>query len=200
MKSQAVVVYNGPSRLSFSLKGFQGPLIGCNFAYRDWPLTHCVAIDRMTVAAIRGELERKPLPCEFWTKETPLELPPHWHHRPSPGIDSGSLAIQLALDLADKVLVIGADGICGGSTITAYQYPWHGTNPKRTAHHRHRVTCLSLSGLHPTRIQFAWPDPVEGLETIALAEAQTVINKYSNSEDSPWPSQSSSNETPKVVL
>lgn len=187
----AVVIYNGPSRLAWRGFSWPGYVLGCNFAYRDWPLTHCWAVDRMTVAAIRGELENKPLPCEFWTKETVLELPPQWQHRPTPGIDSGSAAIAHALTLTDReVIVIGADGVCGGDTNTAYQYPWHGKNTKRTIHHRHRATMQELTKLNPGRIKIVWPQAVDCLETIDFDQALSIITKYTDNEDPEWSNQS----------
>lgn len=174
----AVVIYNGPSRVLWMMMRFPGPVIGCNFAYRDWPLTDCVAVDRMTVAAIRGELEHQDLPCRMWTKETNLELPPGWQHRPTPGIDSGSMAVSLALDLAHRVIVIGADGVCGGDTGTAYEYRWHGENKKRTIHHRHRQTLVELTKSNPGRISVVWPEPVDGLDCIPIDQAKIEFAKY----------------------
>ena len=108
----AVVIYNGPSRAVIQGLKFPGSVVGCNFAYRDFDLTHCMAVDLMTMAAIRGELEDKPYPCEFWTKTSSLELPEPWQQRPQLGIDSGSAAIELALTLTrGPVIVVGADGV-----------------------------------------------------------------------------------------
>lgn len=174
----AVVIYNGRSRVLWMMMRFPGPVIGCNFAYRDWSLTDCVAIDRMTVAAIRGELEHQALPCRMWTKESNLELPPGWQHRPTPGIDSGSMAVSLALDLSDRVIVIGADGVCGGDTDTAYVYRWHGENKKRQIHHRHRQTLVELTRNHPGRISVVWPEPVEGLDCVTVEQAKIELGKY----------------------
>ena len=178
----AVVIYNGPSRLEWRGQQWPGRVIGCNFAYRDWPLTDCVSIDRMTVAAIRGELEGRPLPCEMWTRDSNLELPPGWQQRAAPGIDSGSLAVSLALDLCVQVMVIGADGICGGSVDTAYEYRWHRHNSLRQIHQRHRRTLQELTKGHPGRISVVWPNPVEGLDIISREQAQQRLDKYLISE------------------
>lgn len=195
----AVVIYNGPSREIWKAFSWPGWVIGCNFAYRDWPLTHCWAVDRMTVAAIRGELENQPLPCEFWTKETVLELPPQWYHRPTPGIDSGSAAIAQALDLTDReVIVIGADGVCGGNTNTAYHYPWHGNSTKRNIHHRHRQTVIELTKHNPGRIKLVWDQPVDQLEIVDVPSAKNILTKYTITEEPQWSNQSSSNEMSKV--
>jgi hypothetical protein len=174
----AVVIYNGPSRAVFLHHEFPGYVLGCNFAYRDFKLTHCWAVDRMTVAAIRGELETLPMPCEFWTKLSVLELPPDWQHAETPGIDSGSAALQHALKLTDReVIVIGCDGICGGATTTAYQYPWHGNSNKRHIHHRHRNTVLELHTQNPNRIKLVWPHALSDLDTIDHDQAIDLIHK-----------------------
>ena len=186
----AVVIYNGPSRAQFQGVKFPGAVVGCNFAYRDFDLTHCMAVDRMTMAAIRGELEDKPYPCEFWTKTSSLELPEPWQQRPQLGIDSGSAAIELALTLTrGPVIVIGADGVCGGDTHTAYNYPWHGNSNKRNIHSRHARTVIELSKLDPGRIKMVWPTVVEGLETLDFDQALALIHKYTTTEDAKWPSQ-----------
>ena len=180
----AVVIYNGPSRAVWQGESFPGWVIGCNFAYRDFDLTHCMAVDRMTMAAIRGELENQPYPCEFWTKTSSLELPEPWQQRPQLGIDSGSAAIELALTLTDNVvIVVGADGVCGGDTHTAYQYPWHGNSNKRNIHQRHARTVIELTKLWPGRIKLVWDRPVEGLETIDFHQALDILNKYTTTED-----------------
>lgn len=180
----AVVIYNGPSRAVWQGECFPGWVIGCNFAYRDFDLTHCMAVDRMTMAAIRGELENQPYPCEFWTKTSSLELPEPWQQRPQLGIDSGSAAIELALTLTDNVvIVVGADGVCGGDTHTAYQYPWHGNSNKRNIHQRHARTVIELTKLWPGRIKLVWDRPVEGLETIDFHQALDILNKYTTTED-----------------
>lgn len=177
-QTPAVVIYNGPSRLLWRDFPFPGVVIGCNFAYRDWPITDCVAIDRMTVAAIRGELENSEIKFNLWTKLSNLELPPGWQHRSSPGIDSGSMAVSLALDLSDLVIVIGADGVCGGDTSTAYEYRWHGENKKRTIHQRHRQTLVELTRNHPDRITVIWDQPIEGLDCRTVDWAKTEFGKY----------------------
>lgn len=175
----SLVIYNGASRLQWSWDHPRHLVFGCNFAYRDWPLTHCWAVDRMTVAAIRGHDEYPDSTCEFWTKQTGLELPPRWQHRPCPGIDSGSAAVSHALSLSlAPVIVIGADGVCGGDTDTAYDYRWHGPNAKRQIHHRHRQTLIELSQENPGRIFLVWDHPVDRLQTISLAQAKSMFDKY----------------------
>lgn len=156
---------------------WQIPLIGCNFAYRDFPITQLVSVDRMTVAAIRRELgDQPPWPC--WTKQSSLELPPGWQHLPTPGIDSGSFAVWLALSQGHEVLVIGADGICGGSTVSSYHYSWHPPNPQRQIHRRHLQTLRNLTEQHPGQIKVVWDQEVQGLETVQINQALEILGKY----------------------
>lgn len=182
-RTPATVIFNGPSRLMWQGYQFPGWVFGCNYAYRDWPLTHCWAVDRMTVAQIRGELEGKPLPCEFWTKESSLELPPDWHHRPTPGIDSGSAAVAHALELTSaEIIVIGADGILGGSNETAYKFAWHPQGPTAKTHLRHREYTLTLQQRNP-RILLVSELPHSDFKTISKLEAMTLFNKYTAKEE-----------------
>jgi hypothetical protein len=137
----------------------------------------------MTVAHIRGELENKPLPCEFWTKETPLELPPEWHHRPTPGIDSGSAAIAHALTLTTaEIIVIGADGVLGGSNETAYTFPWHPDGPTAKTHRRHSEYILTLQQRND-RILIVSDLENSQFKTISKHQALEVFNKYRANEE-----------------
>lgn len=182
-RTPATVIFNGPSRESWRDYPFPGYVLGCNYAYRDFALTHCWAVDRMTVAHIRGELENKPLPCEFWTKESSLELPPDWHHRTTPGIDSGSAAVAHALELTTaEVLVIGCDGILGGSNETAYTFPWHPTGPSPKTHLRHREYTLTLQQRNP-RIVLVSEHTHSDFKTISKLEALRLFNKYTAKEE-----------------
>lgn len=180
-QAPAVVIYNGPSQVVWRGFRFPGLVWGCNFAYKHFDLDYCWAVDRMTVAAIRGDLERKPYPCEFWTKETSLELPPQWQHRHTPGIDSGSAAVNHALDVySGPILIIGADGVCGGHCETLYQnlYPWHANGSKANIHQRHRQTLYELNQKYPGRLRVVWDHAVDGLETMTVDVAKSFLNKY----------------------
>ena len=182
-RTPATVIYNGPSRESWRDYPFPGYVLGCNYAYRDFALTHCWAVDRMTVAHIRGELERKPLPCEFWTRESVLELPPDWNHMKTPGIDSGSAAIAHALELTSaEVIVIGADGVLGGSNLTAYTFPWHPAGPNPKTHLRHSEYILTLQQRNP-RILIVSDIVNPQFKTISKDEARQVFNKYTANEE-----------------
>ena len=182
-RTPATVIYNGPSRESWRDYPFPGYVLGCNYAYRDFALTHCWAVDRMTVAHIRGELERKPLPCEFWTRESVLELPPDWQHMKTPGIDSGSAAVAHALELTSaEVIVIGADGVLGGSNATAYTFPWHPAGPNPKTHLRHSEYILTLQQRNP-RILIVSDILNPQFKTISKLEALQVFNKYTANEE-----------------
>jgi len=182
-RTPATVIYNGPSRESWRGYVFPGYVLGCNYAYRDFALTHCWAVDRMTVAHIRGELEYKPLPCEFWTRESVLELPPDWQHMKTPGIDSGSAAIAHALELTSaEVIVVGADGVLGGSNDTAYTFPWHPAGPNPKTHLRHSEYILTLQQRNP-RILIVSDIVNPQFKTISKLEALQVFNKYRANEE-----------------
>lgn len=137
------VIFNGKSSSHFINYNFDGPVFGCNFAYRDFPITHLYAVDRITVAHI---VKDKPN-CECWTKKSPLPLPPGWQHATTPGIDSGSFALEQAyLRFPDEaVTVIGADGILGTDHTTRYEYTWrNGHQPNQNTHERHKKTVIEL--------------------------------------------------------
>lgn len=150
------------------------PVIGCNFAYKDWRLDYCVAVDRMCVHEIR----KHPHPDINWiTKKTSLELPQGWQSFPAPGVDSGTLAIELATTLGDQVLVIGADGILNGSAKTRYHYRWHPNGPKPGRHARFRKTAIELNIKYPEKIKFVYDGIDQELETVSTGEVLTRLNK-----------------------
>ena len=138
----------------------------------------------MTVAQIRGELEGQDLPCEFWTKESALELPPGWQQRPAPGIDSGSFALALALTRPDPIIIIGADGIMGGEHATAYTYAWHPRGPSASIHLRHRLALQDLNQKNPGRIKICWPNLDNDFQTIDPKQVLALFNKYQKEDHS----------------
>lgn len=194
-----VIIMNGASSRQFHIGDFRGAVWGCNFAYQDWPLTHCVAVDRMAVAAIRGQPQSGTVSCEWITRESPLELPPGWREAPAPGIDSGSMALSQAILLGWPCLVLGADGIMGGDTATQYHYAWH-SHVTRSQHQRHREACVSVCQQARVSVSWAWPHPDPTFDTVPFAQAQTWIDKYSIPEDHTWPSPLLSNATPKAHI
>lgn len=178
-KKPALVILNGPSRDLIKGLCLTIPTVGCNWAWRDFDLTDCVVIDRMTVAAIRKHLPGAELPCRMWTRLSSLELPPGWQQRPAPGIDSGSMAIDLALSLVTgPVLVVGADGMLGRDHSTAYEYRWHPQPPTPRIHQRHRSTVVELAKKNPHRILMVTDQPDPDLKTITLDQALQQLAKY----------------------
>lgn len=172
----AVAIYNGPSREAFKGLKLSCPVIGCNFAYRDFAITDCVAVDRMAVAAIRSEHAGVPYPFRCWTKRSSLPLPDGWQDFVAPGIDSGSMAVALALSLSEQVIVIGCDGVMGGSTDSAYDYRWHRNHKNPRIHIRHGNHLQQLIKDNPGRIHLVWPGNQP--EMISQDQALRLLGKY----------------------
>ncbi len=156
------MVYNGPSQTQFRGLLTAPIIVACNWGYHDWPCTDLVAADRLTVAAIVREGQPS---CRLWTREGSLPLPPGWQSSPSPGIDSGSLAVFIALEFVKTVWVIGADGVLGLDHTNIYRYPWHRTPPSERIHLRHRQALIRVSAENPGRVFVHSALPVEGLQT-----------------------------------
>lgn len=139
------IIFNGPSSSQFIGYKLPGPVFGCNFAYKDFPVTDLFAVDRMAVHAIRKEA---PECRNFYTKKTPLELPPGWQHHNIPGIDSGSYAIEQACIQYPRhtKIIIGADGVLKLNSTTRYVYAWRGgRQPQGRTHLQHRDTVIALT-------------------------------------------------------
>lgn len=135
--SDVWVIFNGPSSSRFHGVPNTGIIYACNYAYRDFPVTYLYAVDRIAVHNIRKDRPR----CECWTKKSPLELPHGWNHAPTPGIDSGSFALEQAcLRETGRLVIIGADGILGLDSTTNYDYHWRTHQPSQRIHQRHRTT------------------------------------------------------------
>lgn len=179
----AVVILNGPSRLGWTDYTFtQEKILGCNWAFRDWPLTDCACVDKTMVRAVDEYFNGSQRPCEFWTKNHPAPYP-GWRSQSIPGIDSGSYAIELALQHTRfKVLVIGADGILGGEHQTAYTYSWQTKPPNERIHQIHRQTVVKLNSQYPDRLRFVWPQLDSQLKTLPIDQAKMQITKYSINE------------------
>lgn len=173
--SITTVILNGPSREPWLDFTFPGPTIGCNYAYRDFVLFHCCAIDRMTVAHMRGDMDPT---CTYWLRKGPLEVPPGWLEYEPPGIDSGSMAIDLACHLYSwPVLVIGGDGILGQRHETAYEYPWHRRPPDAKIHQRHRQTVEEIVKNRSNLIVFVSEQPDPYFNTITMEQAYKLLKK-----------------------
>ena len=169
---RALVIYNGPSQKAWQGRVRCDVTVACNWAYRDWPCTDLVAADRLTVAAIVKAGQPQ---CRLWTREGGLPLPLGWLSSPSPGIDSGSLAVTIALTLAEEAVVIGADGVLGGDHTNIYAYPWHRSPPSERIHLRHRQALIKVAAENPGRVFVHSEDPVDGLETLG---SQQVLDWF----------------------
>ena len=171
IEQAALVRYNGDHSRAYRGLRWSNLSWACNWGFRDHPVDYCWAVDRWSVADIVKDHKDR-YPCEMWTRESRLPLPASWQHRPIPGIDSGSAAVKHALDITEgPVVIIGADGVCGGSRTTVYDYPWHRhSRQKETIHRRHAQTLRLLDQQHPGRIILVWDQPVEGFTTLAYQE------------------------------
>ena len=169
---RALVVYNGPSQQEFRGLLRSVVTVACNWGYRDWPCTDLVAADRLTVAAIVKAGQPQ---CRLWTRDSSLPLPLGWSSRPSPGIDSGSLAVAIALTLAEEVVVIGADGVCGGDHSNLYHYPWHRSPPSERIHLRHRQALIKVTEENPGRVWVHSQQPVQDLENLATQQVLALF-------------------------
>ena len=168
----AWVILNGPTASQF--EGLNPhPLVGCNYAYKDWELDHCVAVDRLCVYNIRKD----PHPDIDWiTKDgVKIDTPPGWRLLKAPGVDSGTLAIEVGLEIADRVVVMGADGIMNGSNINRYYYHWHPKGTRAGRHGRFRKTAIELNTREPNRIWFAWDSQDPELQTMPIERAKQEI-------------------------
>ena len=161
MEKRIWIIFNGPSSKQWQGFNFDGPVFGCNFAYKDFPCTDVFAVDRVTVAHIRSN---QPSNVYFCTKKTGLELPLNWHDLEPPGIDSGSFALEQAFVRYPQrhAVIIGADGILMQDHNTNYDYPWRrGQQPTQNSHQTHRNTVLGLIEKYKPNYVFIsnQPDP-----------------------------------------
>lgn len=163
--SKSLVILNGPSRQGFLQRLGSELRIGCNYADLDSDLDHCVVIDRMTVVSMIDRLKDS---VTYWVRKDPLPLPPRgtWRSFPAPGIDSGSLAVRIALELVTgPVYVVGADGVLLQDHRTQFEYSHRRLPPTRQIHQRHRQTYQDINKEFPGRIMFFSPRPDPDFET-----------------------------------
>lgn len=149
------------------------PSIGCNFAIRDFDFDHLVAVDRMTIASIRGWIPRPN--TRYWCKTSVLETPEGWTAFDIPGIDSGSAALQLAINLypGERIIAVGFDGVLGGENRTNYHYPFRQTDqPAEAIRKRHRLTVVELS--RQADIEFVYEELDRELKTISYDTARRI--------------------------
>jgi len=169
----ALVILNGPSSLAWRSLDTTLPTYGCNLAYRDYPLDHCVIVDTEAIKALGHE--PRPSHTRFYTKtQCPLSLLwPGLEPIPIPGIDSGTAACDLALKhTGGAVLVIGADGQFGRPE-TRYHYAWSRRPPTERVYQIHYQTWQRL---HATgRVWFASDTPHDLFQTVPTSQAQSWV-------------------------
>lgn len=150
------IVLNGPSSKDWHGYKFKGPVFGCNYAYRDFPITDLFVVDRICVHNVRID-PQYPGGINCYTKQSTLEIPPGWRQMPTPGIDSGSFAIEQAFIRYPKHrhVIIGADGILQQQYETVYDYHFrNGTQTRKAVHDRYRKTVIELLQLYDTDYVF----------------------------------------------
>lgn len=144
----SVVILNGPSSQRWTGIDIGLETYGCNLAYEDFRLDHCVIVD---IEAIKNLRHRsRPLHTRFYTKNLCPDnlLWPGLERITIPGIDSGTAACDLALkNTQGWVLVIGADGQFG-LTETRYNYAWQRRLPTERVYSIHYQTWLKLHSSH----------------------------------------------------
>lgn len=169
------VIGNGPSAAQF-IDVPLGPSIGCNRAFQDFNLDHLVVVDRFCMAELRGEGAVDQQMFSRWTRHSSLELPEGWQQFRAPGIDSGTAAIQLAIDLhpTRDIVCIGFDGVLYKDPTNRYTYKFRGEGkPKASNTAKHRESILDLLKLNERldRCWFVGETPSEPLQTIGVERA-----------------------------
>lgn len=169
------IVGNGPSSEPFKHLRL-GPSIGCNKSFLDFELDHLVAVDRFCIAELRGHTDIDSRGFCRWTRWSSLELPPGWQQFRAPGIDSGTAAIQLAIDLypTRDIVCIGFDGVLHRDASNRYTYKFRGNHtPKKINCAKHRQSILDLLQQHDMldRVWFAHDKPSKPLQTIGIQDA-----------------------------
>lgn len=172
------MILNGPSSAWARDHILHPRLWVCNLAIKDWPATDCVCIDRPMVRHLTEQgLDPQ---VKYWTKTHPEPFLGWQVVQPVPGVDSGTMAIDLALQHDDVVEVWGADGILGGVINTQYQYTWHPRGPTERSRKLHQIAAGKLVKKYADRIIWRWPAPIPGWN------CQPPINIMG---DTPWPNQ-----------
>lgn len=152
----AWTILNGPSSQQWRNYKFKGPVFGCNYAYRDFPITDLFVADRICVHNVRID-PLFPGGIHCYTKQSPLELPPGWRQQTMPGIDSGTFAIEQAFVRYPnhKHVIIGADGLLEQNYETVYDYHFrNGATTRESVHKRYRKTVLEILDLYRTEYVF----------------------------------------------
>lgn len=154
------MILNGASRLWLRAKEVRGRVWVCNLGVLDWPATDCVCIDRPMVKYLTEQgLDPQ---VRYWTKTHPTPFDGWQVVQPVPGVDSGTMSIELALRYDHSVEVWGADGILGGALATAYQYSWHPRGPTERSRRLHQIAAGKLVKKYADRIIWRWPTAIPG--------------------------------------
>lgn len=168
------IIGNGPSAEKFINLKF-APAIGCNRAFEDFQLDHLVVVDRFCIAELRGEGTVDTGEFVRWTRNSSLELPPGWQQFRAPGIDSGTAAIQLAIDLypTREIVCIGFDGVLHKVQQNRYTYKFRGNKTHKTNYARHRSSIIDLLKQYNRidRVWFVSDKPSSPLQTIGINDA-----------------------------
>lgn len=164
---KAVVIGNGPSRLRFT--GFKFPtVIGCNHAYTDFNLTHCVVWDGKVSKTIDPQQTAS---VKFYK---PGFADHGWHTLPHELENSGAAAIALALELTQgPVLCWGFDGLLGGSTETAYEYGNRLPQLTSQQQQKHNQAIHQVCENQP--VYFAWYTEHPTLRTVKYDTAISMV-------------------------
>ena len=169
------VIGNGPSAEPFVGVPL-APSIGCNRAFEDFALDHLVVVDRFCMVELRGEGAVDRGLFSRWTRKSSLELPDGWLEFRAPGTDSGTAAIQLAVDLypTRDIVCIGFDGVLHNNIANRYTYRFRGNSkPKQSNAARHRSSIQDLIAHNEIadKVWFASDLPSKLFQTIRIEDA-----------------------------
>ena len=157
-------------------------LIGCNRAYENWDLDHCVIFDRKALHYINKHNTTK-TDIPFWTKDRYLqnrraeELRDYWQTLPCEWGNAGATAIGLAHHLhpGEDIYCVGFNGILNPEDDTGnnvYDYPFRKNN---------NVSRASTRGSHRQGIEQAL-DSVNTAVFFVTDRCDTGLNTVTNSE------------------
>ena len=106
-------------------------------------------------------------------------MPEGWLEWQPPGIDSGSMALDLVLNLYPlaTIWVIGADGVLELPSTTRYYYSWHPNGPSEHAKTRHRATWRQLIQTHARDIWFVSDQDNDFFKTRTVKQAKEYLLK-----------------------
>ena len=161
-------ILNGPSSIPWRGAKFNGPVFGCNFAYRHFKLDHLFAVDQQMIERIDQD---DPKHMWLYTKHR-NRVPRGWRGKVIPGLDSGSFAFERALIMYPECqhIVIGADGILEQDHKTVYDYDWHTKSNRNYSHNLHRQTFLKVIKQYEPNYWFVSDTPDKDIRTISFED------------------------------